>query len=283
MDKEKLNMMAKQIVPDGFRLESDRSRNAKVILDPNNPSDYKKWKKAPNKTDLKGFDTKKEKEKSTKQVLKSLNVGYIESDPERFVAEGYETRRLIDSVANKIYDRDSMIKALTEVWKSDTSLKSFWQDQEWIGKRDWDALFKTTYIQNLVKKNTIVPLLKQIQKQFNVSEGKAQAIFNKLPQRKKDQLINQQITGIKIPTRRKQPKARPIFDSLPKAKRQKSKKGNYYVRTKPQKWSSMQETFLRNNINQKVDDLVKIYNNTFSTKRTKSSLQTKYYRIKKED
>lgn len=282
MDKEKLNRMAKQVVPDGFRLEKDRSRNAKIVLDPNKPSHYKKWKSAPNKTDLKGFDTKKQKEKSTRKILKSLNVGYIESDPERFVAEGYETRRLIDSVSKNIYDKESMIKAVTEVWKKDSSLKSFWREQDWIKKSDWDALFKTNYIQNLVKKNTVIPLLKQIQKQYNVSQTKAEAIYNKLPQAKKDQLIKQQVSGIKIPSRKKMKKARPIYDSLPKAKRQKSRTGTYYVRTKPQKWSSMQETFLRNNIHQKVDDLLRTYNNTFSTKRTKSSLSTKYYRLKKE-
>jgi len=284
MEQKKLDRMAKQVLPDSFKLESDRGRNAKVVLNPDKPKEFKRWKDATNKTDLKGFDTKKEKEKSIREINKSLHLGYIESDPERFVREGHETRRLIDSVKDKIFDKESMIKAVSEVWKKESSLKSFWKEQDWIKKRDWEALFNTSHLQSIIKQNSVLPLVKMIQKQYNINVNKAQAIYDKLPQRKKNQLIQKHILGIKKPKTKtiKVKKARPIFDSLPKAKRQKSKAGTYYIRTKPQKWSAMQQKFLKNNQNQKVDDLVRIYNNTFSAKRTKSSLYTKLYRLKKE-
>jgi len=284
MEKEKLNIMAKKFVPDGFKLEKDRSYNAKVVLDPDNPANFKRWKKNTNKVDLRGFDTRKEKELSLRQVLKKSSLGYIESEPDRFVAEGYETRRLIDSIADKIYDKESMIKEITSVWKRDNGLRSFWDSGEWITKGDWEALFKTGYIQGIIKNNVVEPVLSAIRDKYKVSDFKARQVFEKLSEEKIN-LIYQatrrgKIKQIKIIKKKKT--INPILASIPRAKRQMSKGGIFYQRTKPQIWSKMQEKFLINNSKQPILDLFKVYNSTFSVKRTMGSLQNKIYRLKKK-
>jgi len=282
MEIDKLNRLAKKVVPDGFKLEKDRSRNAKIVLDPDNPAQLSRWKKATNRTDLKGFDTKKEKTLSVKQVLSKQKVGYIESDPDRIVRQGHVTRELIDSISDKIVDRESMIKEVTAVWKKDKSLNSFWDGQHWLKKSDWEALFNTDHMKNIIRKNTILPVLKTIQKQFNVDIVKAKNIYDKMPDDKKATLLKRtsNLGRLKEQIQKPQPKVKPI-QLVPLLKRQKSRVGKFYRRAKPQKWTQIQKNFLNNYSNEKIDVIIKIYNNSFSKKRTMIGLKTKLYRMKK--
>ncbi len=282
ISRKTLDKFGTQIVPNGVRLEQDRGRNAKIIHSPTKKG-KQAWAKNPNKSDLKGFDTKDRKQPSKKKIGNLLGLGYIETDPDRFVADGYVTRQLIDSVSDEIIDLDSLKQAVTKAWKTDNSLKSFWDKQNELKNADWEALLKTGHIQKIIKNNTMLPVIKAIQKKFNIDSLKAKQVYDKMPSHTKEKLLKQSVSKGTISKPKPKivaKKQQSMIDLIPKIKQQKSKKGNFYQRTKPQKWSKMQELFLSNYKTEKIETVFKMYNDSFSTKRTKNSLQNKIYRLK---
>ena len=83
MDKKKLDALASKVLPPSYKLEKDRDFNAKIILDPDNPASFKRWKDNTNKTDMKGYDTRDRGQPSTNELIKKMNIGYMETEADR--------------------------------------------------------------------------------------------------------------------------------------------------------------------------------------------------------
>lgn len=282
MDKDKLDQLASQVLPKGFKLTADRGHTAKIVLDPNSASQFERWSKNTNKTDLKGYDTK---QTSKRAIMKDISLGYIESEADRLTREGQESNRVIDSVADLIKDRQSMEEAIKNAFEKHKSLFNLVGKKAEIKSADWDALFMTKKIQDIIKNNNSSLLINYIKRKYNVDDQRAELVVNKLSKNKRLKLIEeassmpsskQPVTKIKVKKQSVQEKL-----GIPILKKQKSKTGTYYRRSKPRKFSSLELQFLQNNQEKPISEINKLFNFTFAKKRTLNSLRNKLYRLKK--
>lgn len=272
---QRIQELGKQVIPESTRLEQNRGKDAKTIFYPKKKGDFEKYKKMPHRSDLKGFDQKAQKEPNKKQVFNDLNVGYIERDPERILIESHVTKKLINSVSDKIYDRNSMEIEIKNVWNTDKSLAHLVKNSN---RSDWDTLFNLPEMQKIIRDNTFSPAIHQIRKKYNVGEIKAKEIFDGLNSENRVKLLKGVALG-RPPTIKTAPR---LFKPRLPQITVRTKRGKVFSRSKPQKWTDMQERTLRSYSGENLDNIVRVYNAVFSVKRTKSAISSKLTRLKKK-
>ena len=194
-------------------------------------------------------------------------------EPERFLK--YYEQQLSKDEMRKIVDFESFLKATKETFNRDNSLPNLWDDVN--GKtKGLMEIFNTRKVQDLIIKNSRTFIIDYIMKKKNIERGRAESVFSKLSPRKQSKLIKKFTKGSKI--RISQQKTKSQINNMKMI--QQTRGGKTYYRTKPTRWTQMQERFIKNNKQKGVRWVTEYYNRIFiDNKRTKSSIQNKYYRV----
>jgi len=259
---KELHDKLKDIYPESRSLSMDRRFNAETILDPTDPKQLKEWALDKDKKDARGFDDKSGREPSVKKVVDSVSGesrNYVEEDIDRFVDTSQETGKLIDKVSDKIFDYNSMKKAIKESWGND--LKGLSELADRLTNRDYNALFNSPLIQRYIQNNTQSHLVNYIQKRFKVEPVRASRIINKLGRLNRAKLFyvvrHKRLPKIKMPT----------------------KSGR---RTR-RRFSQQETNFIYTNKHLTDKTMTKLFNQTFQNKRDISSIRNKLHRIRKQN
>ena len=279
-----LDKIGKKSLPEGFgskhphvdALAVDRRKQAKVVTD-----DPATWRRlGTNKSDLKGFDTKrspKTAEKATRRLLYDQGVGYVEQEPDRFLREDQQSRRLLEQNKDKILDYQTFKQVIKQSWGQDTSLNQL-VNGTYAKESDFKALFEQGIVQQWLQQNienTAIPVL---MRQLNIEEGRARSVWARLPARKRGKLLTKINQGQKLRVKRKT-----VIPTLKQGRVKLIKYqrgGKTFQRAKPVKWTAMQEKFIVNNKDKGIKYLFDFYNRIFKNPRTESAIRNKMYRIK---
>jgi len=291
-----IESMGKDIVPEGSGLERDRNITAQTILDPNNAKDWLKYKQQHSKLDMRGFDTRKQKEPTIKSVIHSItgHTNYIATDPDRFVKAGSVTRKVIDSVADEMKDFKSFKKAIEKAFMKDDSLKHFFENGKWVFENDFKALWETDHIQQIVKKNQRVPLVDYIMTKFDVEPIRAGKILDSMTAVEQAHLLVKLETnktyqkalkrssgGVKIMRAERPRPTTPAKIKMENMVRQLTKQGgNRYLRSKPTKWT-INEIRIVSNYSHYTSREIRLILERIGKQRSLSSIQTKRFRLRK--
>lgn len=266
--------IGKQFLPEGLALATDRGKKAPVVP-------LEEWKGKHNRTDLQGYDTPDAKERSKISVIKDLKGirGHTTSgedamieEPERFLK--YYNQQLTKEELSKIIDFQSFKEATRKVFQKDPSLPTLWEN---IHGREagLKEVFKTDAVQQWINQNSESFVIDYIMAKKNVGRLKAQSSYNRLSLKQKNRLISKVIRGVPIKIRARQ-------ERIPRIKLiTQIRDGKPYQRTKPVRWTDMQENFVRNNKSRGLKWVTDYYNNIFPDARTKRSVQNKFYRVRK--
>ncbi len=272
---------------DNFRWRVDRALKAKK-------KPLSEWKKDTARADWDRYDTPDRKPLPDKRDLwkskhhtRSSGEAALLEEPERFVRPGQESRRLLESIKDQIYDFESFKKYARKVLASDKGGFDFFVKD--IDLRGTDAgymaLFNTGVVQGWLKENTMGIATKWLRDRFNITDTRAKAIFSKLSQKNKDRLLISAITGKKLRVRLVKPvtergKAKAYIPARPRI-RQVSRTGTSYLRTKPQRFTDMEVRFLHTNARRMpLLKLFEAHQTTFlQTPRTLLSLKNKVRRL----
>lgn len=276
--------LGKGYIPEGARLSADRGKQAKTVYD-----DPKKWlKHGVNRSDLKGFDTRRAPQKANRRINYESGDGYIEQEADRWLRPDQESFKLLNGVKNEIMDYDSFKKALHQAWDGDNSLRELISDK-YVYEGDFKALFNHPTVQKWLNENienTAIPLIMKLK---NVEENKARSVFRGLSAKSRGKLLSRVLSGKKIKIRR-----RTKYDIIDgkvqmikpgqqvKMITQVSRGGVSYKRSHPVRWTEMERNFVMNNQGHGLKYVTDIYFRIFSdSKRTKKSISNKFYRINK--
>lgn len=211
----------------------------------------------------------------------AIGRDYIQTDPERFVKDGQETKRLIDQMKNTFYDFESFKLNVKGAFNNDKSLANLVDASD---DRDWKALFDTKYVQSLIKNNTEYKARSYLAQKLRISHEKAGIMLAKMSRpryAKFLQNVNNMDRAFDIIQKQKQTMPLTTSVSLNKVTQQ-SRNGTIYQRAKPVKWSDRQVQFLRNNMGRNTKDIYRDYVFYFKTfQRSERSISNKVYRLKK--
>lgn len=274
---------------EGNALMRDRGIDAQTVFD---PKDVDKWLKAGvNKTDLKGFDTTDAREPSMRQLggqlKKGTGLGYVESEPDRFVESGMESFKALSRYKDEITGYDSFKKIVEKAWRShstgDKGLHHLFKE---MTEGDFVALYETSVVQSWVRqaprRDERIPqevqnsIISGLMKRYNIERGRATTKFNELSPPAQQKLID------RFRLRSERDARRRMFVGIPEnaQKQTVAYRGRTYVRSKPTKWSPLQETFIRNNSGLPLKDLTDLYRHVFTTSpRTYNSIKFKRQRL----
>lgn len=278
-----LSNEAKQVIeeewyPKGSSLATDRKIQAQTVFKPNQVDQW--LKKGINRSDLQGYDTPDAREPSFKAIRSALHssqtLGYVESEPDRFMHDRQQTRRLLEGVKDKVVDYRSFKIAVDEAWSKDKSLKFLVKN---MLESDYEALFKTPKVQQWLKSNTSTALIAGLMRRFSVDRDRAQAIYERMNEDSRNKLLAAFMHSRPLRVApRIEPEPMPRTPSVPLIT-QRSRSGRSYSRSKPIKWSDMELEFLHNNRQMPLRTLTDLHNNTFSTRRTLSSIKSRRLRL----
>lgn len=274
-----LDKVGKQYLPEGFNLAVDRSRTARTVT-----KDVGRWRDKTNRMDLKGFDTRSARETPVSTIVKKIRgirgrtssgEDALFEEPLRFVRRGQRTRELLEDVKDEIYDFESFKVAVKKSWSTDGSLRELVND---ITRDDaWQLLYNTPLIQSWVKGNTDDLGIDLIMHKYNIERNRARNVFQKLDAKSRARLFKDTKVGVRVKPTVVKVAVKPKIPML----RQKSKGGKFYQRTKPQRWTKLEERLLKNNKGKSTAKIFDIYRRVFSDKgRTDSSIRNKIYRLK---
>lgn len=272
----RLDDIGKSILTDPHALAVDRGKSAEVV------DSVDEWKKrGTNRSDLKGFDTKikpKTAEKATRRLLYDQGVGYVEQEPDRFLRGDQQSRKLLEQNKDKILDYETFKQVLKQSWGQDTSLNQL-VNGTYAKESDFKALFEQGIVQQWLQQNienTAIPVL---MRKLNIEEGRARMVWSKLPARKRGKLLTKINKGQKLKIKRKT-----VIPALKEGRVkliEYQRGGKTYNRSKPVKWTAMQEKFIVNNRSKGLKWVTQFYNRIFDNPRTQGSISNKYYRMKK--
>ena len=274
---------------EGNALMRDRGIDAQTVFD---PKDVDKWLKAGvDKTDLQGFDTTDAREPSLRQLggqlKKGSGLGYVESEPERFVQHGMESFKQLSRFKDEIIGYNSFKKAVEKAWSShsqgDKGLHHLFKE---MTEGDFVALYETSEVQSWVRqappdKQKVSQELRgqvitHIMKRYNIERGRATTKYDSLSLVAQDKLL----TRFRLRTERQA--KRMAQPSRPEGilTTNVSRRGKVHVRTLPQKWTPIQVTFMRNNSQLPPKQLHELYSHVFRTSpRTYTSIRFKRQRL----
>lgn len=225
------------------------------------------------------------KTKSIKSSSRSNSKAvYPEEEPERYYNPNHVSYKLLEKVKDKIFDFKSFEEILSSEWSKDLSLKSLVESMQPV---DFEALYNTDTMQRWVKENQReigIDALMKLNKKIDCDTANAQ--WDRLSRDKQIEIISSvKAGGINFSRRLKKiPKVK-FTANIPFIK-QKASSGKIYKRAKPQKWSALQENYIRNKILVQPDvtakNIIDEYNKIFlKALRTKDSLRNKIYRTKR--
>lgn len=263
--------------PEGSALMRDRQVTAETVF---KPSQVDKWLEAGvNRTDLEGFDTRAAREPSQKKIASTLykryGVGYVESDPERFMHPNHVTRRLLEDEKGRIADLKSFREAVQTAWDKDKSLKNLLKN---MTDGDYEALFNTRDVQQWVNRNSSEFIIQGLMQKLNIERGRAEAAYMRLNDEGRQKVMRRLVSGGSIRFTRQQAEPEPT----PRATggiSQRSRGGREYTRSKPAKWTDLQLEFLRSNRGMPRKAIYPLYNATFRDRRSPGSINTKMKRM----
>lgn len=201
-------------------------------------------------------------------------------EAQRYFNEGSVTRQLIDKIKYDIYDFESFKELLKQAFSEDLSLSNLLEANGW-GDDSYRALFENPLIQKWVEANDHNKTISYLAKQSNISQEQARRLFEGMNQvdRNRVRVASTQQRKITIQKRLWTREERKV-KRIPKIE-QVSKSGTTYRRTKPQKWTGLQDRFLQNNRGLRVERILELYNLLFPLHpRTVSSLRNKLYRTR---
>lgn len=249
-----LDSEAKKYLPEGHALDVDRRFNAKTVT-----TSLEEYKKDTANKDLAGFDSRKQKEPSIKEIKKKItgeNSGddVLLNEPERLLKSGQLTRNLIEKDKDKIYDFNSFIDVVKKSWGSDGSLGVLLDNTR--KNESFKNMFNQPLIQSWINENTNHTNMNYIMKKFNVEPIRASNILRKLPTSAKSKLFM-------ISRRRKIPR---LF-----IKRKR------IIGRKP-RWTTQEKNLLSKYRQFSLNQAYKIFDSTSPVKRSKGSFRNMYYR-----
>lgn len=274
----RLDRVGKQYLPEGFDLAVDRSKEAEEVT-----TKVSVWKDKTNRMDLKGFDTPDAREARVSSVVKDIKgiagrttsgEDAILEEPERFVRPDQKAGNLLHQHKDEIYNFESFKRTLKKSWSGDPALPNLMHD---LHREDiLRLIYQTNTVQNWIRQNSDDLLTHLVQKRYNVEENRARKILQGLDSGARDKLL----TSTRVRFR-----AKPV--TVMKAKRkvvmikQVSKGGKVYERSKPKKWTVLENKLVSNNRAKKVSHIFDIYRKVFhDTERSDSSIRNKIYRVR---
>lgn len=272
-----------QLYPSGSPLDQDRKHRAQTVFKPNQ---IDKWlAMGVNRSDLQGYDTPSAREPSKRKIMGTLaragQVGYVESEPERFVHPTHRTYKLLSEHKDEITSYETFKAAVQKAWNKDHSLPDLVDN---MTEADYQALYKTGTIQKWLESNSKGVLVEGLQRRFNIERRRAEAIYERLTPDNRQKLMGSLLTGRRVQLRQRLPEAEP--EPTPRTVapaqamlRQRSRGGHEYSRTKPVRWTELEVQFIRSNRQVALQALLALHNQTFSHRRTLSSLRNKRQRI----
>jgi hypothetical protein len=282
-----LDAFGKIFYPEGTNLTRDRNIQAEQVFQ---PKDVDKWlSEGMNRSDLQDFDTTNAREPSEREIKSKLRsqmgLGYVESEPERFVHPGHETRKLLEAEKGAISDYNTFKEVVKKAWGNDRSLRDLVKA---MNEADYEALFNTRAVQGWVEQNTSDVAISGLMQRFNIERGKATTVYGKMTVENRRKVLSSLIQGTNISLKdtsgsAPHPAPMPIAPPQPiasmSALTQKSRWGTTYTRAKPQKWSDIQIEFVRNNKALPSKAIQGLYNQTFSQHRSLIAIRNKRRRM----
>jgi hypothetical protein len=235
-----------------------------------------------NRSDLKDFDTTNAREPSEREIKselrRTMGVGYVESEPERFMHPNHETRKLLEEHKAEIGDYASFKEVLNRVWGKDHSLKDLVKS---MTEADYEALFNTSTVKEWVDGNTAEITIQGLMQRFNIERKKAETVYEKLNVDNRRKILTSLMRGRKITIRPEatQTPAPTTPRFQPPTVTQRSRWGTSYSRAKPLKWQGIQTEFIRNNQALPAKALHALYNQTFSQPRSIIAVRNKRRRM----
>jgi len=258
-----LDREAKKYLPESHKLDVDRLFTAERVV-----TDINEWKDRTDKVDLKGFDTRDAKEKSIDKVLMS-NYGVkttadlvLMTEPDRFLRNDQESRRLLEKNKDKIYDFNSFKEQLKGAWGQDSSLLNLLDNVT-----DFDKclkpMFSQSVVQSWLQENIRPQLIQYIKKKFNVEPIRAMRIISKLDDSTRRKLY-----------------IKAKFKSLPKIRIPKARKPSIGIRKTP-RWSEQEKNIIKQNLDIHPDRITEIFKQA-GYNRSDTSIRNTYYRFRRE-
>jgi len=252
------------------------------------------WKKDTARADWDSYDTPSRRPLPTKRGglkgkhhTSSSAEAAMMDEPERFVKQGQESRRLLEKIKDNFYDLDSFKKEARKALGDDKGgFDQFIADMDSKGSnRGYEALFNTPVVQQWLKENTQGAAIGYLRNRFKISDTKAKSIYGKLSEKNRMKVIESSFTGKRIrikqmPTVVVRGVTKPSIPVRPRI-RQVSRTGTSYLRTKPQRFTELEIRFMRNNAQRmSLVRLLEAHRSTFlQTPRTILSLKNKVTRL----
>lgn len=271
--------VGKKTLPEGHSLASDRGKTAERVFD--KPKDWKDY--GTNKSDLKGFDTKRAKEgKLARGIAWEQGEGYVKQEADRFMRQDQDSYRRLQRFKDKFYDYDSFKKVLKEAWSGDNSLHGLVAGKQTY-ENDFEALFDHPTVQGWLQNNIKELAIPVIQKKYNIERGRATQVWDRLSAQKRGKVLTRILHGKRIKIKGKKSRVVPTLKKGKVNLIKVNRSGKVYRRTKSRTWTQKEINLLRNNQNRGVKWVQEWYNRVFyENSRTESSIANKYYRLKKE-
>lgn len=209
--------------------------------------------------------------------MTSSGCEVLDEYPSRYIGYILNDKRL----RAKIYDMDSLVKVVRQVFKSDQSLSEIIKD---IDKKGidlsvcLDTMFNTIDIQKLIETNT---KQKETEIKQRVKRDKpslrGRALSKEIQKRLKQSIGVSKAQVKKTKQVTIQDALRPITVKEYKRKRKVVKK---YSKTKHRPLTKAEEMLINNNIRKRPSEVVQIYLKSGLRFRTAESVKKHYYRIK---
>jgi len=212
---------------------------------------------------------------------RAIGSDYVSQEPDRFVRQGQVTKKLIDNVKDKFVNFESFKLNVTQEWNKDTSLQNLINS---MTQKDWQSLYNTSEVQSMIKNNTEIKARIYLAKKLNVSEQKAGVLLGKMTKERYRKFLNNVNSTDRaydlLMAKQTQPKTQAQTYNI-MTLHQTARSGKKYERSKPQRWTDEQVTFLKNYNGFRAKDIEPLYNRFFANKRTTNSISTKVLRLKK--
>lgn len=266
---EDMERELKRMYPESHALDQDRVYRADTVLDPDNPEDVMRWSERKDRLDLEGFDTPSAREPPQDKVLSQIYDGEsgeeaLIDEADRFAKPNSVAGKLIEEKKDKIYDYQSLIKAVEDAWKNDDALNNLYNKIP-NKERAFQELFRHPIIQGYIDENTRPLLINYVMKRYGVEPVRASNIVNKLTPRIRSKLFNKSrratLPKIRMPPPRRRGK-------LPK----KAGRGR--------RWSEQEINIIRSNRTLSVERVTEIFRNA-GYDRSISAIRNKIYRIRR--
>lgn len=282
---------ARRVLPDkgakNFPWRVDRALKAKKVP-------LSEWKDKTNRTDWNSYDTPDRRPLPDKRDLlkkkhrtPSSGEAALAEEPQRFLREGQESRRLLERIKDQFFDFESFKIAARKALADDRGgFDQLIADVDARGgNRGYEALFNTGVVKGWLKENTQGAAVSWLRNRFKVSESKARSIFNSYSDKRKEKVIEASFTGKRVrirPTPQvvERGQRKPYIPPRPRI-RQLSRTGTSYLRTKPQNFTELEKRFLRSQApRMSLVRLLEQHQRTFlQTPRTLLSLKNKVQRL----